>query len=806
MIKAKIEKNPKNGTSSIVKSKKKKQKNPLAIPRTTPQIIRLFFKDYDEKNNIIKIDDEKYSACFEYTDISFSKASYERLEFVFLKYVDFLNSLNEKVSLQVIHTGLPVATSEYKENFIFNVDDSWSDNKKKIGKELNELIEANLGHKKHTYCEKRLLVIMTEAENFDEAKDIFFQYQLKIEEKFKLLKSKVRRWTLEELFQLLYNTFNKNPYVQEHPHSSILNELKSFDGTIYDYIAPKEPVSFKDARYIKIGEDKYVSVLYASNFPISITPRFYNTLTSLDTGNIIVTENITPTKPTKVINKINKNISGMKTERVQKVKRARKNGYDYELVMDEKLEEKLASTQELRNALQKKKQKLFMKNILVVITAENLKELEEIKRKIVEISSENLITISTLNWQQLEGVLNALPFGINNLQFQRTMISEATATSTPFNTKTLCHPNSIWYGMDLVSRNILSADRKQLMNGNGCVLATSGAGKSFITKITSLEEVLLRYPEDELAIVDPQGEYTPIVEALGGQVVKISTTANTYINPFDLSLEYVDDNNDPIKTKTEYILAFMESIVGRLSGEQKSIVDRCTKFLYEGIEGNVLKPTFPSFYKILTSFKEAEANNLALILERYVNGGMDIFSKETNIEINNRLISFDLSDLTKSMQTTGYLVVLEHIMNRLSKNKKDGHNTWINIDEFHILLENQYSAEYIARIYKIGRKLGAIPTIITQNIEDVLKSEQGRKILSNSEFALILRQKPLDISPICKIFGVSDEESEYVTNSPPGQGLLIYGEDVVPFRLIVPTDYYIYKLNETSLMQATVRD
>ncbi len=301
------------------------------------------------------------------------------------------------------------------------------------------------------------------------------------------------------------------------------------------------------------------------------------------------------------------------------------------------------------------------------------------------------------------------------------------------------------------------------------------------------------------------GEYYPLIKAFGGQSLSISTNANTYINPFDSSLQYEKNDKEAIKSKSEFVLAFIESLFSRLSEEQKTIVDRCTNNIYEEYQlhnfNEEYEPDFKRFYNELLKQPENEAKNLALVIERYVIGGMDIFSKKTNIEIKNRFIAFDISELPPSIQKTGYLVVLEHIMNRLHRNKTLGKHTWIFIDEFHILLANQFSSEYIAKIYKTGRKENAIPTIITQNIEDVIKNEDGRKILSNSEFAMILKQKPLDLPPISKIFDISDEEARYVTDSPAGQGIIVFGDDKVIFRNQVSKDSYIYELNQTSNMQ-----
>lgn len=782
---------------------KKYKSNKIAKPKTTPQIMRVFFKGFNENNSIFQLDENHFSVCFEYQDISFSKANYEEQESIFLKWVEYLHSFNYSDHIQVICFGNPVKTQNYKKQYVYN-EDSLTENENKIAKELNELIENCLGDKEEILCETRQVVITTTAESYKEAQDIFLQYQLRTEEKFKELKSKIRKVSVEERLTSLYNTFNIN-LKEDNGINNIINYSKENNLTIYDVLAPKEDVSFREKNYINIGNQKYIRVLYVSKLPRSVTPRFYNRITTLENFNIITTLNITPTNPAKVIKMVNKKISGMKTERLEKIKKANKNNYTYEAVKDEKLEDSIRDAQGLRDALQKKKQKLFTNNMLICIQANSLEELNKATKAVKGIADECVIGLYNLDWQQLEGVQNCLSFGWNKLQIQRSLTSESTATNVPFNTKDLMHSDSLYYGVNLVSKNPVFCDRKKLLNGNGCVLATSGAGKSFSVKLM-IEQVLLRYPQDEVIVIDAQGEYIPLIKAFNGQTLNISTSSNTFINPFDSSLQY-EKGEDALNSKIEFSLAFIESIVSSngLTGEQKTLVDRCTKNIYEEYQihnfDEKYEPDFIKFYEELLKQPELEAKNLALVIERYVLGGMDIFSKKTNVEIKNRFISFDISELPRSIQTTGYLVILEHIMNRLKRNKTLGKHTWIFIDEFHILLANQYSADYIARIYKTGRKENAIPTIITQNIADVIKSEQGCKILSNSEFAMLLKQKPLDLPVICKIFNISEEESKYVIDSPAGQGLIVYGEDIVAFRNQVSKDSYIYELNQTSNMQ-----
>ena len=302
---------------------------------------------------------------------------------------------------------------------------------------------------------------------------------------------------------------------------------------------------------------------------------------------------------------------------------------------------------------------------------------------------------------------------------------------------------------------------------------------------------------------NPNIPFNNIIKEFNGQTLEISNTSKTYLNPFHMDIGY--DDKEPIKSKIEWILAWCESLLGGrdLTGSEKSIIDRCVKNLFfdyerSGFSDKSLIPNLKKFWDELSSQQESEAKNLALIMERYAKGSLEMFAHETNIDIHNRLVSFDISKLPESILKTGYLVVLDHIWNRITNNRKLKKNTWIIIDEFHVLLENVYSAQFVAKLYKEGRKYNSFPTIITQNIADILENKNGRKILSNSEFAVVLKQKPLDLVEICKIFDISNEEASYITSDISGQGIIVYGNSKVPFRNNVPKDFYIYKLNDTS--------
>lgn len=801
-----LKKNKKQRKSN--KTKKKLFKK-VYTPKTTQEIVKYLFSDVDSRTGIFRINEDEYSICMEYTDLSFAKANDEEAENIFFKWLEFLHSFREDTHIQVINAGSPIKTDRYKENFIFDINESFDISQKEITEELNNLIINALGTNEETLQTKRFVVISLKAKDFIEANSLFLNICIKIEQKFKELKSNANVVTVKDRLAFIYNYLNIKT-MDDNGINNILDYAKDNNLTIHDVIAPKK-VLMNEADYIEIDDNKFLRILYVSKLPKSLTPRFYNRITTLENINLMTTLNITPTNSAKMIKQVDKSLSAMETERLEKIKRAGRSNLDYNYVKDKKLETRISNAEQLQYDLQKNNQKIFQNNFLVCISASSFEELEDQTIRVHEVASEMLVEMKPLLWQQLEGLQNTLPLGHNSLQLQRTLTSEATAVNVPFNTKDFLHPKSLFYGTNLVSKNATFCDRKKLINGNGCVLATSGAGKSFNVK-TIIEQIMIRYPEDDVCIIDPQNEYGSLLKVFNGQKIVISTNSNTHINPFDLDLNYgleESGKNDPLKSKVEYIIAFLESIVGAngLTGGQKTIIDRCCKLIFEEYEKSHYSdktkvPTLPIFYNSLKSQPEQEAKDLALIIERYVTGSIDLFSKNTNIDIQNRLVCFDISELSSSLQSTGYLVLLDHLQNRLASNKKKQKYTWLFIDEMHILLSNPYSAQYIAKFYKVGRKFYAINTVITQNIADVLENEQGRKILSNSEFAIILKQKTLDLPHICNIFGISKEESKYVEgDAPTGQGLLVYGSDVIPFANKIPKDYTLYKINNTDNIQ-----
>lgn len=766
----------------------------------------------------MRIDDEgTYSICLEYEDICFSKADHEDAVTIFLKWVEYLNSFTEHTHVVITNAGTPVDTTLFKEDFVYTVREGMSETQKVMAEEFNTLIANSIGSKKDTLMTKRYLTISQKASSFEEAEKLFFNMYLKTEEKFHELKSSVRIVPMNERLTLIHDFWNMHT-AYDRGIEDFEEYAKENDMTIFDVIAPKEKISFREADYIEVLADeensKFIRVLYMdSKLPKSMTPKFYNMLTTLEDIHLITTLNIQPTNSAKSIDVVAKKLSGLETERFDKIKKLAKQQINYAYVKDKRIENGIENLTRLQEDMTKNDQKVFNTNLIVCIVANSFSELEEHTLRVKDKAGEMLIKFNALKWEQLEGVQHSLPLGHNMIQFQRTLTSEATAVNVPFNSKDFMHKHSLYYGINEVSKNAIMLDRKKLLNGNGCVLATSGAGKSFAIKLMA-EQIFLRYPNDDIIFLDYQKEYADITQHLNGQTVSFSNSANTHINPMDLDKNYdlsEDGNSTPIKSKIEYMQGWVESIIdeGRLTAIQKTIVDRCTKLVYNeyeksGFKDKTLLPKLSDFYNCLKEQSEQQAQNLATALERFVSGSQDIFSHSTNVDIHNRVVNYDISELSSSIQTAGYLVILDHVWNRVASNREQGKYTWLFIDEFHLLLANPSAGAFVAKFYKTGRKFNLMNTIITQNLVDVLKNEFGVKILLNSEFAMILKQKAGEREQICNLFDISTAESRYIANdAKAGQGVIVFGSDKIPFYNHVPKETLLYKTNNTDgLVQA----
>ena len=414
-------------------------------------------------------------------------------------------------------------------------------------------------------------------------------------------------------------------------------------------------------------------------------------------------------------------------------------------------------------------------------------------------------SLRRLDYMQEPGLMSSLPLGLNLIPIKRALTTTSTAIFVPFTTQELfMEGESLYYGLNALSNNMIMVDRKKLKNPNGLILGTPGSGKSFSAKREITNAFFVT--QDDIIIGDPEGEYYPLVNALGGQVIHISPTSHDYINPMDINLDYSDDDN-PLGFKSDFILSLCELIMGSRNGieaEEKSVIDRCLPLVYQKYFEQPIPENMPilgDLYECLRKQKEVQAQRIATALEIYVNGSLKVFNHRTNVELNNRIVCFDIKDLGKQLKKLGMLIVQDQVWNRVTVNRAAHKSTRYYIDEFHLLLKEEQTAAYSVEIWKRFRKWGGIPTGITQNIKDLLASREIENIFENSDFIYMLNQAAGDRQILAKQLNISPHQLSYVTNSGEGEGLIFYGSTIIPFK-----DKFDKSLRLYSLMTTKVSD
>ncbi len=513
----------------------------------------------------------------------------------------------------------------------------------------------------------------------------------------------------------------------------------------------------------------------------------------------MVTVNISPVDPYKALKIVSRQLTSMRANKLQAEKKAIQSGYTSD-VINEDLKHSLAEAEELLDDLRSKNQKMFLDNVIIMVTAKDFEELENNTETVESVIRKHICSVSTLKYQQEKGLQSVLPIGNCTLKIRRTLTTESTAVFLPFSSKEISQRNGMYYGLNALSNNMIIFNRLMLKNPNGFILGSPGSGKSFSAKREMLNVFLAT--DDDIIIIDPEREYVNLVAALNGETINVSPASTNYINPLDMSKNYSDDES-PLVMKSDFILSFCECLVGKqgLTAKEKAIIDRCLTVTYAEYmqDFDVSKtPTLMDFYENLKAQPEKEAQGLALSFELYIKGNLNVFAHRTNVNTTNRVVSYDIKDLGKQLKTLGMLIVLDYVWNRITENRAKGKRTWIYMDEIYLLFANEYSANFLFELYKRARKWGGVPTGITQNVEDLLKSETARSMLSNTDFVMMLNQAASDRMQLAKILNISDNLLTYVTNSDSGHGLICCGGSIIPFKDKFPHNE-LYDLMTTKL-------
>ncbi len=765
----------------------KRDKEKFVVPKCVQDLIPV---ETIWEDGVFLVGKNKYSKCYKFSDINYSVASKEDKETMFLEYSELLNSFETGATTKITIANRRLNRIDFEKTIMLPMENDKLD---EYREEYNKMLLSKITDANGIIQEK-YITISIDKENIEEARIYFNRVGASLINHFKELGSVCIELNAEERLQMLFNFYRVGE--EAYFHYEMLDSMRK-GHNFKDFICPDTMEIEKD--YFKIGE-RYARTIYLKEYASYIKDSMIAELTDIN-RNMMMSIDVIPVPMDEAIREAENRRLGIETN-ITNWQRKQNANNNFSAIIPYDMEIQREQSKEFLDDLVIRDQRMFLSVLTMVHTAETKEQLDNDTETILTIARKNLCQFAILKFQQIDGLNTALPIGIRKIDSLRTLTTESLAVFMPFRVQEIKHDNGIYYGQNVISKNMIIADRKKLLNGNSFILGVSGSGKSFIAK-EEIVSIMLRDSNADIIIIDPEREENALVKSLGGEVVKISATSCNHINAMDINKEYGDGAN-PIILKSEFILSLCEQLIGsgNLGAKQKSIIDRCTAQVYRYYQqGNYMgtPPTLKDFYEELLKQKEPEAKGIALAIELFVNGSLNTFSKETNVDTDNRLICYDILDLGKQLLPIGMLVVLDSILNRITANRAKGRNTFIFIDEIYLLFQQEYSANFLFTLWKRVRKYGAYCTGITQNVEDMLQSHTARTMLANSELIIMLNQAATDRAELAKLLNMSDFLMGYITNANAGEGVIKVGSSLVPFSNKFPKDTKLYKLMTTKL-------
>ena len=765
----------------------KRDKEKFVVPKCVQDLIPV---ETIWEDGVFLVGKNKYSKCYKFSDINYSVASKEDKETMFLEYSELLNSFETGATTKITIANRRLNRIDFEKTIMLPMENDKLD---EYREEYNKMLLSKITGANGIIQEK-YITISIDKENIEEARIYFNRVGASLINHFKELGSVCIELNAEERLQMLFNFYRVGE--EAYFHYEMLDSMRK-GHNFKDFICPDTMEIEKD--YFKIGE-RYARTIYLKEYANYIKDSMIAELTDIN-RNMMMSIDVIPVPMDEAIREAENRRLGIETN-ITNWQRKQNANNNFSAIIPYDMEIQREQSKEFLDDLVIRDQRMFLSVLTMVHTAETKEQLDNDTETILTIARKNLCQFAILKFQQIDGLNTALPIGIRKIDSLRTLTTESLAVFMPFRVQEIKHDNGIYYGQNVISKNMIIADRKKLLNGNSFILGVSGSGKSFIAK-EEIVSIMLRDSNVDIIIIDPEREENALVKSLGGEVVKISATSCNHINAMDINKEYGDGAN-PIILKSEFILSLCEQLIGsgNLGAKQKSIIDRCTAQVYRYYQqGNYMgtPPTLKDFYEELLKQKEPEAKGIALAIELFVNGSLNTFSKETNVDTDNRLICYDILDLGKQLLPIGMLVVLDSILNRITANRAKGRNTFIFIDEIYLLFQQEYSANFLFTLWKRVRKYGAYCTGITQNVEDMLQSHTARTMLANSELIIMLNQAATDRAELAKLLNMSDFLMGYITNANAGEGVIKVGSSLVPFSNKFPKDTKLYKLMTTKL-------
>jgi len=741
-------------------------------------------------DGICQVTPTHFTKTIQFRDINYQLSDNEDKQAIFDGWCDFLNYFDSSIKFQFSFVNLTALRESFARAIPLR-----SDQFESIQRELSKIIEVQQAKGNNGIVKTKYLTFGIDADNIRSAKPRLERIETDILNNFKRLGVSAEVLNGQERLRVLHDILR-----MDTPESFAFRweDLPRSGLSTKDYISPSSFL-FNRAKDFRMGK-KFASVSFLQILAPELSDRILKDFLDIESS-IVVNIHVQSVDQTKAIKTIKRTITDLDKSKIEEQKKAVRAGYDMDIIPSD-LATYGAEAKKLLSDLQSRNQRMFLVTFLILNTADTKRQLDNNVFQTNSIAQKYNCSITALDYQQEEGMVSSLPLGLNQIEIQRGLTSSGVAIFVPFTTQELFQnsPEALYYGINALSNNIIMVDRKLLKNPNGLILGTPGSGKSFSAK-REISNVFLA-TSDDIMICDPEGEYFPLVERLEGQVIKISPTSKHHINPMDINLNYSDEEN-PLSLKSDFILSLCELIVGGKDGlkpVEKTIIDRCVRMVYQDYLNDPKPENMPilgDLYNCLRKQEEKEAQFVATALEIYVTGSLNVFNHQTDVDVSNRVVCYDIKELGKQLKKIGMLIVQDQVWNRVTINREAQKSTRYYIDEFHLLLKEEQTAAYSVEIWKRFRKWGGIPTGITQNVKDLLASREVENIFENSDFIYMLNQAAGDRKILAQQLGISPHQLSYVTHSSAGEGLLFYGDTIVPFVDNFPKDTELYRLMTT---------
>ena len=742
-------------------------------------------------DGICIVKDNYFTKTIQFYDINYQLARNEDKNIIFENYCDFLNYFDKSISVQLSFLNQTMDISDFEKSIAIKPQNDDFDG---IRAEYTEMLKNQLARGNNGIVRKKYITFGIEADNIQNAKQRLERIETDIINNFKILG--VRAFSLNgmERLELLHSCFNGG----ENKLNFSWNLIYKTGLTTKDFIAPTS-FNFSDGRCFRMG-GTIGAVSFLHILAPELTDEMLKNFLEIQSA-LSVNIHIKSIDQSEAIKMIKRKITDLDKMKIEEQKKAVRAGYDMDIIPSD-INTFGIDAKKLLEDLQGRNERMFLVTVLIMSTAKTKKALNSAIFEVQSIAQKRNCPLRRLDYQQEDGLMASVPIGINNIGIQRALTTSSTAIFVPFTTQELFSdsPEALYCGLNALSNNMIMVDRKMLKNPNGLILGTPGSGKSFSAKREMTNAFLVT--NDDIYVCDPEAEYNPLIHALKGQVVKLSPTSKDYLNPLDININYSDEEN-PLALKSDFVLSFCELIIGGRDGLEpieKTVIDRSVTRIYQKYFENPTPQNMPileDLYEEIKKQPEQEAGRIASALELYVKGSLNVFNHHTNVDISNRIVCFDIKELGKQLKKLGMLVVQDQIWNRVTINRNEHKSTRYYCDEFHLLLKDEQTAAYSVEIWKRFRKWGGIPTGITQNVKDLLSSAEIENIFENSDYIYMLNQAQGDREILAKKLGISPQQLSYVTQSGAGEGLLFYGNTIIPFIDRFPKDTKLYSLMTT---------